>query len=58
MFDICSEIAKSSKKVEVEYFDGKQIQEKGFGLIHAVGRGASHEPYLVYMNYKGNPDSA
>lgn len=37
-------------------FDEHQLQEKGFGLIMAVGKGSDNPPRLVHLTYK--PDGA
>ena len=50
-------LAKKSKKLKVEIFDQKRIEEEKMGLILAVNRGSSHEPRLIQMSYRGNPSS-
>ncbi|WP_394371381.1 leucyl aminopeptidase family protein [Staphylococcus agnetis] len=42
--------------VTVDIKDGTMIQQEGFGLLHAVGKGSSHAPRLITLEYKGNPN--
>lgn len=42
--------------VTVDTKDGTMIQQEGFGLLHAVGKGSSHAPRLITLEYKGNPN--
>ena len=51
-------IAASSDKIELEILTEKEIQEKGLGLLWAVGKGSSTPPRLIIINYKGNQNSA
>ena len=43
----------TDKSVEVDIKDGSQLQQEGFGLIHAVGKGSVNPPHLVTMTYQG-----
>lgn len=54
-----AEVAKSMHhpKVKVTILEEEQLQQEGFGLILAVGRGARHRPVLIRADYRGAPDS-
>lgn len=43
-------------KVHIEIKDEIEIQQEGFGLIHAVGKGSTHGPRLITLEYRGNPE--
>ncbi|MGV3276903.1 M17 family metallopeptidase [Staphylococcus hyicus] len=42
--------------VRVDIKDGTMIQQEGFGLLHAVGKGSSNPPRLITLEYNGNPN--
>lgn len=44
--------------VSVEIKDGQTIQDEGFGLLHAVGKGSIHSPRLITLSYQGRQDDA
>ena len=50
-------IEKYSSKIKTTVYDKKWLQQKKMGLILAVNRGASVDPYLIQVVYKGNPRS-
>lgn len=43
--------------VEVDVKDDKTLQQEGFGLIHAVGKGSVNPPRLITLKYDGDPDN-
>lgn len=45
-----------STAVHVDIKDAETIQQEGFGLIHAVGKGSINGPRLITLEYKGNPE--
>lgn len=44
-------------EVQVGIKDENDIQQEGFGLIHAVGKGSVHGPRLITLEYRGNPEN-
>lgn len=44
------------KSLKTTLFNRKRLEERGFGLIAAVGRAADVEPYLIQVDYTGNPN--
>jgi len=45
------------KGISTTVFGKKELVKQGFGLILAVGRGASVDPALIICRYKGDPKS-
>lgn len=45
------EVAKFGN-LECKIFDEKELEEKGFNLIMAVGKGSIHQPRLIHLTYK------
>lgn len=43
----------NGSQVAVDIKDGKQLQDEGFGLIHAVGKGSAHSPRVITITYHG-----
>lgn len=43
--------------VKVVVIEGEELLEKGFRLIHAVGRASINKSAFVNLSYNGNPDS-
>lgn len=50
-------ISKQFPKIKTTVLNERQIVEAGMGLLSAVGRGATHEPAFIIMQYRGNPQS-
>lgn len=50
-------LAKKSPQLTATIFNRKKLEAEKMGLILAVGRGASVDPCLVQLSYKGNPSS-
>ncbi|HEY4255177.1 MAG TPA: leucyl aminopeptidase [Chlamydiales bacterium] len=50
-------LAKKSPQLTATVFDRKKLEAEKMGLLLAVGRGASVDPCLVQLSYKGNPSS-
>jgi len=44
-------------KLKAKILDKHKLHEEGMGLILAVNRASSHDPYLVQLSYHGNPKS-
>ncbi|UXR72128.1 MULTISPECIES: leucyl aminopeptidase family protein [unclassified Staphylococcus] len=45
-------------KVQVDVKDESAIQQEGFGLIHAVGKGSVNPPRVITLKYEGNSEQA
>ncbi|MBD3419520.1 MAG: aminopeptidase [Chitinivibrionales bacterium] len=41
--------------MELEILTEKEIEKKGLGLLHAVGKGSPFPPRLIIMSYTGKP---
>lgn len=54
---IARKFAAAHPDVEITVIKGQELLEKGFRLLHAVGRGSINEPIFVNLAYKGNPTS-
>lgn len=53
-----SETSLSLKgKIKVKVLDKKQLEKEKMGLILAVSRASSYDPFLVEVSYQGNPRS-
>lgn len=48
---------KISSKIKTTVFDKKWLEQEGMGLILAVNRSSSIDPFLIQVSYKGNPHS-
>ncbi|AVQ34473.1 leucyl aminopeptidase family protein [Staphylococcus muscae] len=44
--------------VDVSVKDEHAIQQEGFGLIHAVGKGSINPPRVITLKYEGDPEHA
>ncbi|MDD5182131.1 MAG: leucyl aminopeptidase [Candidatus Nanoarchaeia archaeon] len=54
------EMSKSiadANKLKIKILDASELKEQGLNLIYSVGKGSKHSPYLIIMEYNGNPDS-
>ncbi|MES2121745.1 MAG: leucyl aminopeptidase [Chlamydiota bacterium] len=51
------ELAKSESSVKTTIMDKKALQKEKMGLILAVGQGATLDPAIIIMEYKGDPKS-
>ena len=49
---------KLHPKVKTAIFDKKKLESEKMGLILAVNRSSSHDPYLIEAAYKGDPKSS
>jgi len=55
---ILTDAAKNlHSKIKTTIFDKKKIESEKMGLLLAVGRGSSHDPFLIQSAYKGDPHS-
>lgn len=43
--------------IEVEIIPADKLEEKGFSLLYAVGKGSANPPCVAVMTWKGNPAS-
>lgn len=50
-------ITKAFPKVKTTIFDKKRLEKEGLGLLLAVGQGATCDPALIVMEYRGQPKS-
>lgn len=50
-------LQKVSSQLKVEIFDKKRLQHEKMGLILAVSRASSLDPYFIQVSYRGNPRS-
>lgn len=57
MADQAEAMCAKYDSIEMKVVDFAEIQEKGMHLIEAVGKGAVEKPKIVFMHYKGDPDS-
>ena len=54
---------KQSKRISETYgaklvvYEGDELLDQGFRLIHAVGRASVNKPAFINLSYNGNPDS-
>jgi leucyl aminopeptidase len=55
--DTARSFEKTSSKIKTTIFDKKKLEQEGFGLILAVSRASSLDPYLIQVSYKGAPGS-
>jgi leucyl aminopeptidase len=52
-----------AKRISTEHglklvvYQGEELLENGFRLVHAVGRASINQPAFVNLSYNGNPDS-
>ncbi|WP_312972365.1 leucyl aminopeptidase family protein [Atlantibacter sp.] len=56
---VVSEIVRQAEcypQLRCDVLDEKQIQQRGLGLLHAVGKGASNPPRLLVIHYDGCAD--
>ncbi|KAJ1555651.1 putative aminopeptidase npepl1, partial [Cladochytrium tenue] len=47
-----NELHTEAARVEMPIISGKELHQRGYGAIYAVGRAAEHPPALVFANYK------
>ncbi len=52
-----TKIAETTSEIELEILTEKELQDKGLGLLWAVGKGSATPPRLIVLNYIGNPES-
>jgi len=43
--------------VKLVVYQGDELLEQGFRLLHAVGRASINQPAFVNLSYNGNPDA-
>jgi leucyl aminopeptidase len=55
--DAALSLEKISPKVKTSVYDRKWLAQKKMGLILAVSRASSYDPFLIQASYKGNPRS-
>lgn len=55
--DTAKSFEKKCTNVKTVIFDKKKLEAEGFGLILAVNRASSLDPYLIQASYKGDPKS-
>lgn len=42
----------------VKILKGEQLRKQGLNLLHSVGKGSAHEPYVMVLEYVGNKTSS
>ncbi len=47
-------VGERDRRLELRAIVGKELEEKGYGCIYAVGKGAAVSPRLVSLCYKGS----
>lgn len=57
MANYAVDFCKKFPAIEVRVVDFEEMERRGMNLVRAVGKGAVHKPRIVYMHYKGDPDS-
>ncbi len=50
-------LEKSNPRLKTEILDKKKIEQEKMGLLLAVNRASSLDPYLIITSYRGNPKS-
>lgn len=50
-------IAEAGKKLGAKVLDRAALKKEKMGLLLAVAQGSLHEPYLISLEYNGNPKS-
>ncbi len=50
-------LEKRSRSLKLTLLERKQLEKEKMGLLLAVNRGSSQEPYLIVLSYKGDPKS-
>lgn len=54
---LAKEFGATLPHLKVTIFDKARLEKEGMGLLLAVSRGATHDPALIIMDYKGSPQS-
>ncbi len=54
--DHCQAVARAND-MQIEIWDSQKLAAENCRALLAVGQAAAHEPYLVVLQYKGNPNS-
>lgn len=55
--DFASNMSKRERAIKVTLLDKKKLEKEKMGLLLAVSRGSSCDPYLILAEYQGNPKS-
>lgn len=58
MEDRAAELAAEYDSISIQVVDEEEMIEKGMGLIYGVGKAAPSGPRIVYLSYKGDPESS
>ncbi len=53
--EVALDLAKRFKKIKVEVFDKRKLEQQKMGLLLAVGRASEEEPKLILLTYRGAP---
>lgn len=51
------ELGKEFPKLQTKLFDREQLEKMGMGLLLAVNRASTLEPFLIQVDYQGKPGS-
>lgn len=57
LVQMAKDFGKKFSSVEVKVLGKKELEKEGMGLMLAVNRGASQDPALILMHYRGDPKS-
>ncbi len=55
--NLAKELAKKYASIDVKVLAKKELEKEGMNLMLAVNKGASQEPALILLDYKGDPKS-
>ena len=55
---IHAEFAQFYKTVQVKTLDKHSLSDMGFNTLLSVAQGSANEPFVVIIEYRGNPDSS
>ncbi len=54
---MAKDLAAEFSQIKTTILDGKAIKKEKLGLIEAVSRGSAVDPALIFIEYRGDPDS-
>jgi leucyl aminopeptidase len=52
-----SKKVSSENKIKISVIGKEEMKEKGLNLIYEVGKGSKYSPYLIFLEYDGDPES-
>jgi leucyl aminopeptidase len=57
LVQMAKDLGKKFSAIDVKILGKKELEKEGMGLMLAVNRGASQDPALILMHYRGDPKS-